>query len=690
MSNLHQGHAAMQTLLAAFARGCQPEPDMPIDQWSDAYMVIPKDSGANEYGQYHADRTPHARAIMQALSAGHKCKRVVAMVASQMFKTQIALNFLCSTIHQQPANFLWLMPTGKLAKRISKRIDKTVAAVPPIAAKVANPRSRDAANNQDTKEYEGGTLFIATAGSAANLAEVPARYLVYDEIDRSETNVDQEGSPSAMAEARQTSFEQNRKAYYPSSPTIDGESNIQTLYNQGTQREALAECIHCGHLQQLVFENLLWNPQHERAEYPCTECGATHVDNDKGKMFVKGAWTDAQNGDGETESFTASQMFLPYGWTSWTSLYKLHQAALRKKEDGSDELMIAFYNTRLARVWKKDAETTSAQALRSRAEPYALGTVPAGACVLTAAIDTQAARLELKVTGWGEGLEAWIVDYQVIHGSPDDEATWAKALALLRGRYRHEHGSMLPISAAFVDSGGTATQEVYNFTRALRRLHVYPIKGASRPGKPIISSKPSLIDFTWRGTTEKGGVKLWIIGTDTAKDHLAARWKKTTGPGAIHFPQALATKTGPDDTTPDYFDGVTSEYRTSVYKRGFRTTVWEKKKAVANEPLDLMVYNLAAAHYLGLHRRTANQWQTLREALNPNTGDLFQQPADPPTTTSAAADTAVATDPAGSTPAAKTDPQPNQPNQPKPAPSFATAARNPFANHPQHRPARTW
>ena len=626
MSNLADGY---QQLLEAFARGFEPEPDMPIDQWSDTFMVIPKDSGANEYGRYHSDRTPHARAIMRALSAGHKCKRVVAMVASQMFKTQIALNFLCSTIHQQPANFLWLMPTGKLAKRISKRIDKTVAAVPPIAAKVADPRSRDAANNQDTKEYEGGTLFIATAGSAANLAEVPARYLVYDEIDRSETNVDQEGSPAAMAEARQTSFEQNRKAYYPSSPTIDGESNVQTLYNQGTQREALAECLHCGHLQPLVFENLIWDAATGAALYPCAECGGLHLESDKARMFAQGAWSEGVPGDGETESFTASQMFLPYGWTSWSTLYKLHQAAAAKREDGSDELMIAFYNTRLARVWKKDAEATSATSLRERVEPWRHGTVQAGACILTASIDTQADRLEFQVDAWGEGLESWVVDYQIIQGSPDEDATWAKADELLRSRYRHAHGMMLPISAAFVDSGGTATQEVYNFTRKLRRRHVFAIKGASRPGRPILASKPTLLDFNHRGISEKAGVKLWIIGTDTAKDWLSTRWKKTQGPGARHFGQDLLTKTSADDPTPDYFDGLTAEYRTGTWKRGHRVTIWEKRKGAANEPLDLTVYNLAAAHYLGLHKRTANQWQTLREALNPNSGDLFQQTPEP-------------------------------------------------------------
>ena len=44
------------TFAAAFARGLQPDPNMTVDQWSDEYMIIPKDSGANEYGKYRTKR----------------------------------------------------------------------------------------------------------------------------------------------------------------------------------------------------------------------------------------------------------------------------------------------------------------------------------------------------------------------------------------------------------------------------------------------------------------------------------------------------------------------------------------------------------------------------------------------------------------------------------------------------------
>jgi phage terminase large subunit GpA-like protein len=608
---------------AAFARGLQPDPDMTVDKWADEYMVIPKSTGASEYGKYRTSRTPHARLPMLALSDNHPCKRVVLMGASQMLKTQVGLNWFAASVHQSPGNFLWILPTGKLAKRTSIRIANTITAVPELQERIAAPRSRDSVNTLDTKEYIGGSLFIVTAGAAANLSEVPARRVLFDEVDRAEANINGEGNPVALAEARQTTFQRNRKSYYPSTPTIADESIIEKLYEAGTRQEALADCVHCGHAQTLIFERLVLSDDGQTALYPCIECGLCMVESDKTRMFQRGAWSEGVPGDGETVSFTINALFLPYGWMPWLALLQEYAKAKAARDEGSDEAMITFYNTRLARVWRKDAEQTSADALLNRREPYKLGTVPAGGCRLTAAIDTQAYRLEMKVVAWGESMECWIVDYQVIQGSPDEADTWHKAETFLRGKYRHAHGQMVGISATFIDSGGTATQDVYNFARGRSRNHIYPIKGHSKPNRPILSLKPSIVDFNWRGQTEVRGVKLWFIGTDTAKDYLAARWAKSSGAGAVHFSQ---------DLDADYFNQLTAEYRTGGFKRGFRKSWWEKKANAANEALDLMIYNLAAAHYLGLHKLKPGHWQTLRDALNPNHGDLFGPAPDTPET----------------------------------------------------------
>lgn len=622
MSDMRDGY---HVLLDAIARGLEPDPNLLPDVWADTFMQIAKESGASEPGAYKTSRTPHARAVMRALAPSHPCKRVVVQGASQMLKTQVGLNFLGETVHQRPKNFLWIVPTGKLHKRAAARIDKTVAATPVLRERFARPSSRTSTNNNDIKSYPGGSLYIVSAGAAANLSELSVTYVVYDEVDRSKDNIGGEGDPKELAETRQTSHEKDRKSYYPSSPTIEGESAINTLYLAGTQRVALFECIHCGAAQPMEFFNADGNPRlivsddGKRAMYPCQVdgCGGLHEEGDKSRMFARGLWSDGVPGDGETESYMISAMFLPYGWLPWISLMKQYESAKAKLEEGSEESMIVFYNTRLAQCWARTKETTRYDALMNRASDYRLGTVPMGGLVLTAAIDTQAYRLEMKVMAWGEGMECWVVDYQVIHGSPAEQETWDKADALLRGRYRHASGAMMTISAAFVDSGGSNTQDVYNFTYSRKRRNIFAIKGHSRPNRPIISAKPSVVDVTWHGKTEKKGAQLWFIGTDTAKDYLQARWPRTEGPGAMHFSR---------DLPESYFKGLTAEYRTTSYKRGRKTSHWEQKKGEANEPLDLANYNLAAAYFLGLHKKNEHGWQVLRDRLVPANHDLFAAP----------------------------------------------------------------
>ena len=618
--------------LTSLAASLDPDPDLPVDVWSDTYQVIPKDSGANEYGKFRTSRTPHARMVMQALSDRHPCKRVVLMGASQMLKTQTGLNWLMASIHQSPANFLWILPTGKLAKRASTRIAKNIAAVPEVAERVAAPRSRDSVNTLDTKEYIGGSLFIVTAGAAANLSEVPARRVLFDEVDRAELNVNGEGDPVALAEARQTTFERNRKSYFPSSPTIKGESIVERLFLRGTQRQALADCLHCGEAQPLDFERLIMTEDGQGALYPCMHCGAVHTESDKPRMFARGAWSDSLgSGDGETESFTISGMFLPYGWLPWVALMREYNKAKAKLDEGSEEAMIAFYNTRLARSWERQKEQTKAEELMARAEKYQLGTCPAGVVRLSAAVDTQADRLELLVTGWGRGMEAWVVDYQVVRGDPADLATWTALDALLQTRYPHAFGQSLPISATFIDSGGNATQEVYNYTRNKRHRHIYAIKGASKAGRPILSSKPSTVEVRWNGRVEPHGAQLWFVGTDSAKDYLANRWRIASGVGQIHFSHQLAD---------DFYRQITAEYRVTLWKHGHRVSRWEKKQADRNEVLDLMVYNTAAAQYMGLHKLTEAHWDKLVAALNPDQISLFATESTTESTSETTADQA--------------------------------------------------
>lgn len=640
--------------LAAYRRGLMPDPELWIDEWADEYQMIPADTGAAEPGKYHTDRTPYAREVQRCLSPIHPAKRVVTMIASQLMKTQVALNWIGGSIHMAPANFLVLLPTDKLSKRVSARIDKTIKAVPELAKRVAQARSRDGKNTIDTKEFEGGALYCATAASASNLAEMSARYVYGDEIDRWELNVDNDGDPVKQAEARGSTFGRRAKFYYSSSPTLKGVSRIADLFFQGDQRHFYVPCPHCGTMQVLEWEGLKYEADFRLVQYQCcTPNCALIEEHHKAAMLAAGEWRAHAAGDGETVSFTLSALYAPAGWLSWTDMAKEYEEAKKLQDKGDPGSMQVFYNTRLAKLWDSAEEMTKADELRQRAEAegHRLGLVPAGALILTAAVDTQHNRLELLVIGWGEGMERWTVDFQVIPGDPADERTWALLDQKLKERYRHTSGVDLSICAVCVDSGGHHTDEVYQFTRLRRWRNVLAVKGSSKRGRPVLAQRPSKVDVTWRGATEKQGAELWMIGTDTAKDWIYNRYPLENGPGALHFSA---------DLPPDFFDQCVAERKVVRYVKGFKREEWVKAKSERNEGLDLLVYNLAAAQFLGLHRYHEPQWSSLRSAVSQ--GSLFSEP-------SVTAPSAVDDDEPVAPPARPARPQPAAPaaaTKPKP------------------------
>ncbi len=604
----------------AYCRGLMPDPELWVDEWADEYMRIPRDTGAAEPGKYRTDRTPYAREPMRCLSPAHPCKRVITMVASQLMKTQIALNWIGALIHMSPSNILTLLPSLALAKRVSARIGKTINVTPELKSRVAAARSRSAQNTIDTKEFEGGTLYATTAGSASNLAELAARFIYGDEVDRWDVDVDEEGDPIDLAETRGSTFGRNAKFYFSSSPTIKGASRIADLFETSDQRHYYVPCPTCGHMQVLEWERLLYSDDFQTVHYKCSspDCDVLIEEHHKGEMLAKGEWRSHAQGDGETVGFHLNALYAPLGWTSWADLAKQFEKAKRAQDRGDLEPMQVFYNTRLAKVWDSAVEQTKAEVLQARAlqEDYVLGTLTVGVLVLTCSVDVQANRLEVMVIGWGVGMERWIVDFQVIPGDPADQRTWDLLDGLLKARYRHPCGVALGILATGIDSGGHHTHEVYQFCRVRRWRNVFALKGASKPGKPVIAQRPSLVDVTWKGQTERNGAELWMIGTDTAKDWIYNRYGFESGPGAVHFAKDL-----PDE----FFQQCVAERKIARYVKGYKRIEWVKGKADRNEALDLQVYNLAMANYLGLHRYGEQDWDKLRQAMAQ--ASLFDEPS---------------------------------------------------------------
>ncbi len=617
-----------------YAAGMRPDPPLWVDEWVDEYAYIPSEGNA-EPGKYDIARTPFARQVMRVLSPGHPANRVVVMGASQLLKTQSAMNWMMASVDGAAANILALMPTLDLARRLSARINNTIKATPKVRSLFSEPRSRHGKNTDDTKTFRGGTVYISTAGSAANLAEIPARYGYGDEIDDWEDDLQGQGDPVEIFENRGSTYGRNRKWYYSSSPKRPKDmSKISQLFLRGNQQHYNVPCPHCQHLHELVWENMRADADLTRAWMVCPECGAEIEEASKTQMLRDAAlggtacWVaEARSIDG-TESFTISQLYAPAGWTSWLDLARLHRQAEDELREGDHNKMAAFYNTRLARCYDVAQSVTSAAKLKLRAEPYTPRVVPDQALVLTATADTQPDRLEVQIEAWGPGMEHWIIDHIVLPGSPtvppsDPTSVWAELDRIVTTPFVHTSGVLIKISAYGVDSGGHNTQDVYNYGTQRKHLHCVILAGARKPNRPIIATKPSNQDVDWGGKVRQGMAELWFVGTDVAKDYLFNRIEVGSGPGAMHWH---------DQMPEEWYEQMCAERLVPVRRNGQVVKVWRKLNDHArNEAIDISVYNLAIAHKLRLHTWSHADWARLRSKLliAAATPDLFTQSATP-------------------------------------------------------------
>jgi phage terminase large subunit GpA-like protein len=616
-------HDGFLAYVQAFAEGLRPDKPLWIDEWAEEHMQIPAETGAAEPGRYRVERTPYARAVMRALSPEHPARRVVVKGASQLLKTQIGLNWLFALIDKSPANAIMLQPTDRLAKRVSARFDKTVNAVPTVKQKVAVKRSRDSKNTCDTKEFKGGTLWILTGRSASNLSEASARYVYADEVDRIVREIRGEGDPIALLEKRQSTFGRKAKSYYTSSPTEEDASRIDELFREGDQQYCYVPCPHCGEYQTLEWENLRADFDQGRVWMICVSCGSMIEEHHKPFMFDNHQWRAAAPG-GETASFTISYLYAPLGWDSWLKLAQEHRDAEIELNGGSKEKMQVFWNTRLARTWTLISARIKPEVLHQRAESYRLGIAPKGALIATASVDVQGNRLEMLIVGWGPGetgLECWVINHHVFFGDPTLPDVWRELEIHLQLPIATASGAEMIISACCIDSGdGDSSTEVYEFVRTRRRRYirgqlqaVLAVKGASHSGKPIIAGKPGKVDYNYRGRPQHHGAEVWLIGTDVAKDWIFNRLA-LEGQQVIHLSKELDI---------EFFRQLLAEVKVTRWVNKKKRKIYEKIKiGQPNEALDMVVYAVGGAWFLGLDRYSGARWNKVAAELRQP--DIFQ------------------------------------------------------------------
>ena len=275
---------------AAFDRGLRPDPLLKVSEWADQHRRL-SGKGAAEPGPWRTARTPYLREIMDCLSPSSPYERVVFMKGAQIGATECGNNWIGYVIHHAPGPMLAVLPTVEMAKRNSRqRIDPLIEDSEVLSQLVKPARSRDSGNTVLTKAFQGGLLAMTGANSAVGLRSMPVRYLFLDEVDGYPGDIDGEGDPVSLAEARTRTFAR-RKVFIVSTPTVKGVSRIEREFEASDQRRYFVPCPHCEFFQWLEFERLRWDKGcPETAHYLCTECEGQIHEHHKTRMLERGEW----------------------------------------------------------------------------------------------------------------------------------------------------------------------------------------------------------------------------------------------------------------------------------------------------------------------------------------------------------------------------------------------------------------
>src|SRR5690606_8740597 len=107
-------------------------------------------------------------------------------------------------------------------------------------------RSRDSNNTREIKQFPGGMILFVGANSGADLRSYACPLLFFDEVDGMPFDVDNEGHPVAVAEARTFGQGEEYKIYLNSTPKIEQTSQIWREWLRGDQRYYMMRCPNSG------------------------------------------------------------------------------------------------------------------------------------------------------------------------------------------------------------------------------------------------------------------------------------------------------------------------------------------------------------------------------------------------------------------------------------------------------------
>lgn len=583
-------------------------------KWAARYRIVSADRVANPAlaGKWKNETTPY---LVEIMDAAHdpNVRQVIFIKSVQVGGSDGVIgNRIGFGIHIDPCKMIYCAETEEKSRSYKiESFDLMVRDTPALASRVPSVKSRNQDNTSTRVKFPGGMLNFVWATSPAQLSSRAAQIIFLDEEDAYEAT--NEGSAASLIEGRTVTAGDLARIIRVTTPRTKETSSAYVAWLESTQEKYLVPCPQCGEFQLLEWTSVAWEKDEEdtpngvittahhpdTAYYVCQKDGCYIDHSDKKEMLLKGKWVVTNpDYEGSRRGFWINALYSPFmDWARMVTLFLEATKALKEQRDYSQ--LQTFYNLYLAEWWEEQGETIDTGTLADHCENYGYESkngfvmvdVPDGVMLLTASVDVQGDRLEIKVIGWGVGLEHWVIAYEVIYSDPARPETWDELAVFLDKEFQARDG-FYTIACAAIDSGGHHANMVSSFARAYAHKKWRQVKGSSARNQPIVPAQPS---------KDKSRVRLWMVGTDTAKDQIFSFLKiDTPGPGYCHFPNRV-------EFDKKYFQGLCSEKKVKRIRGGRTVFIYEKLSTGKgsdghrdeysgrrNEPLDLFVYCAAA------------------------------------------------------------------------------------------------
>lgn len=347
-------------------------------------------------------------------------------------------------------NVLWFMQDED---SINDYIDERGEAMLKIHTEIDAKIDWGDRRNSRKRKQIGRALLLYRPATMRSTRSKAAPIIVADEIDAYQKKV--RDAIMGLVQNRQREFGNSALAYLASHPDAGPDGGIDSIIAESLQHLWWACCPHCGKAASPALEahtRFNWNVPQLLAQHasearqtlfdillnetrilcPHEGCGATFDNDERLTLFNNGTWLQPHQsldqgvieGDprvADVMGFVIHGFMAPFvnvpktgrDWGAAKIAADLTGNDINLRERTVKDLGETYLGT------KEEEKTEDWSVIQRRLEDsYPMKVVPRGVDFLTAFVDVQGDRFEVRVIGWSRALESWLIDAYAIKQWP--------------------------------------------------------------------------------------------------------------------------------------------------------------------------------------------------------------------------------------------------------------------------------